>query len=212
MFSAFQGGFHVLAGKTGGYLWGFLPMAALCGLAHLGKGKALPYLWGLPGLMMCHLCGTLQNMLLAEGGFWALLMVYSVPYLLKDALGLVAAALLVYLLRGAVGAPVFSAFQGGFHVLAGKTGGYLWGFLPMAALCGLARLGKGRALPYLWGLPGLMMCHLCGTLQNMFLAGGGFWALLMVYSVPYLLKDALGLVAAALLAHRLRPVLKKYLK
>ena len=122
-----------------------------------------------------------------------------------------AAALLVYLLLGAVGAPVFSAFQGGFHVLAGKTGGYLWGFLPMAALCGLAHFGKGRVLPYLWGIPGLMMCHLCGTLQNMFLAGGGFWALLMVYSVPYLLKDVLGLVAAALLAHRLRPVLKKYL-
>ena len=123
-----------------------------------------------------------------------------------------AAALLVYLLLGAAGAPVFSAFQGGFHVLAGKTGGYLWGFLPMAALCGLAHLGKGRALPYLWGLPGLMMCHLCGTLQNMFLAGGGFWALLMVYSVPYLLKDALGLVAAALLAQRLRPALQRYFR
>ena len=123
-----------------------------------------------------------------------------------------AAALFVYLLLGAAGAPVFSAFQGGFHVLAGKTGGYLWGFLPMAALCGLARFGKGRALPYLWGLPGLMMCHLCGTLQNMFLAGGGFWALLMVYSVPYLLKDALGLVAAALLAQRLRPALERYFR
>ena len=122
-----------------------------------------------------------------------------------------AAALLVYLLLGAVGAPVFSAFHGGFHVLVGKTGGYLWGFLPMAALCGLAHFGKGRVLPYLWGLPGLMMCHLCGTLQNMFLAGGGFWALLMVYSVPYLLKDVLSLAAAAMLAHRLRPVLEKYL-
>ena len=122
------------------------------------------------------------------------------------------AALFVYLLLGAAGAPVFSAFQGGFHVLAGKTGGYLWGFLPMAALCGLAHLGKGKALPYLWGLPGLMMCHLCGTLQNMFLAGGGFWALLMVYSVPYLLKDALGLVAAALLAQRLRPALQRYFR
>ena len=123
-----------------------------------------------------------------------------------------AAALLVYLLLGAAGAPVFSAFQGGFHVLAGKTGGYLWGFLPMAALCGLAHFGKGRVLPYLWGLPGLMMCHLCGTLQNMFLAGGGFWALLMVYSVPYLLKDVLGLVAAALLAQRLRPALQRYFR
>ena len=54
---------------------------------------------------------------------------------------------LVYLLLGAVGAPVFSAFHGGFHILLGKTGGYLWGFLPMAFLCGLAARGRGRCCP-----------------------------------------------------------------
>lgn len=120
-------------------------------------------------------------------------------------------AVLAYLLLGAVGAPVFSAFHGGFHVLLGKTGGYLWGFLPMAALCGLARRGRGKVLPYLWGLPGILICHLCGTLQNMLLAGGGFWALLMVYSVPYLLKDVMSVAAAALLCARLRAPLEKYL-
>lgn len=120
-------------------------------------------------------------------------------------------SLLAYLLLGAVGAPVFSAFHGGFHILLGKTGGYLWGFVPMAALCGLAAKGKGRFLPWLWGLPGLAVCHLCGTLQNMALAGGGFWALLMVYSVPYLLKDILSVAAAAMLCARVRPALDKYL-
>ena len=118
---------------------------------------------------------------------------------------------LVYILLGAVGVPVFSAFQGGFHVLLGKTGGYLWGFLPLAAVCGLSARGKGKALPYLWGIPGPLLCHLCGTLQNMFLAGGGFFALLMVYSVPYLLKDYLSLALAALLCSRLRPALDHYL-
>ena len=117
---------------------------------------------------------------------------------------------LVYLLLGAVGAPVFSAFHGGFHILLGKTGGYLWGFLPMVFLCGLAARGRGKVLPYLWGVPGLLLCHLFGTLQNMLLAGGGFWALLMVYSVPYLLKDVLTVAAAALLAARLRPQLEKH--
>lgn len=131
-------------------------------------------------------------------------------YLLGPAYGTL--SVLVYLLLGAVGAPVFSAFHGGFHVLAGKTGGYLWGFLPMAALCGMAARGKGRwkILPYFWGVPGLLLCHLFGTLQNMLLAGGGFWALLMVYSVPYLLKDFLSLAAAAMLAGRLRPQLEKH--
>ena len=35
----------------------------------------------------------------------------------------------VYLLMGAVGLPVFSGMTGGFGVLLGQTGGYLWGFL-----------------------------------------------------------------------------------
>lgn len=120
-------------------------------------------------------------------------------------------AVLVYILLGAVGAPVFSAFQGGFHVLVGKTGGYIWGFLPLAAACGLSARGRGKVLPYFWGLPGPVLCHLFGTLQNMFLAGGGFFALLAVYSVPYLLKDYLSLALAALLCSRLRPALNKYL-
>ena len=39
------------------------------------------------------------------------------------------AAVLVYLLLGAAGVPVFAGFRGGIGVLLGPTGGYLWGFL-----------------------------------------------------------------------------------
>lgn len=127
-----------------------------------------------------------------------------------------AVTMLVYLLLGAVGVPVFSQFRGGVYMLVGKTGGYLWGFLPMTAVCGLAALSRAkgkwrRALPYLWGVPALLICHLCGTLQVMALAGGGFWALLMVYSVPYLVKDLICVAVAALMAVKLRPQLEKYL-
>lgn len=36
---------------------------------------------------------------------------------------------LVYLLLGAVGAPVFSAFRGGLGAILGTTGGYIFGFM-----------------------------------------------------------------------------------
>ena len=39
------------------------------------------------------------------------------------------AAIFIYLLLGAAGMPVFSGFRGGIGMLAGVTGGYLWGFL-----------------------------------------------------------------------------------
>ena len=39
------------------------------------------------------------------------------------------ASVACYLLLGAVGLPLFSGMQGGLGVIAGPTGGYLWGFL-----------------------------------------------------------------------------------
>lgn len=61
---------------------------------------------------------------------------YLSPYILgwKRA----AAATLVYILLGMVGMPVFSGFRAGLSVLAGPTGGYILGYIPMVVLAGLA--------------------------------------------------------------------------
>lgn len=48
-----------------------------------------------------------------------------------------------YLLLGAIGLPVFSSMRGGIGVLAGPTGGFLWGFL-LAAIIALTVLGLLR--------------------------------------------------------------------
>ena len=56
-------------------------------------------------------------------------------YVLGWQLSLVSVA--VWMLLGAAGVPVFSNFHGGIGVLLGMTGGFIFGFLPFAALCGL---------------------------------------------------------------------------
>ncbi|WP_068985591.1 MULTISPECIES: biotin transporter BioY [Lysinibacillus] len=46
-------------------------------------------------------------------------------------------SVLIYILLGAVGLPVFSGMSGGFAILVGPTGGYIVGFLVTAVIMGL---------------------------------------------------------------------------
>jgi biotin transport system substrate-specific component len=55
------------------------------------------------------------------------------------------ATVVLYLLQGAMGMPVFAHFTGGAHTLVGPTAGYLFAFPIAAALVGyLAQLGLTR--------------------------------------------------------------------
>ncbi len=74
-------------------------------------------------------------------------------------------SVLVYLLLGAAGLPVFSAYGAGLAKLAGPTGGYLIGFLPMALIGGLA-LEKSKGSPLFTGLGlvvGIAVSYAFGT-------------------------------------------------
>ena len=53
--------------------------------------------------------------------------VFSVLGLLGGKRGTI--SVLIYILLGAVGVPVFAGFSGGFGVILGPTGGYIVGFL-----------------------------------------------------------------------------------
>ncbi len=99
-----------------------------------------------------------------------------------------AAAVAAYLLLGAVGLPVFAQLRGGFSVFVGPTGGFLIGFLPLAALCGTKKL-----LP---ALAGLAICHLIGTLWFAAATARPAREAFVVASLPYLLKDALSVAGA----------------
>lgn len=110
----------------------------------------------------------------------------------------------IYILLGAVGVPVFSNFTGGLAIIAGKTGGFIWGFLFLALLCGAGTTLKNKLLGAAAGLPGLAACHLLGTLQFAFLTGMNFPESALLVSVPYLPKDILSLILAYALGLQIR--------
>lgn len=113
-------------------------------------------------------------------------------------------AVLVYLLLGAVGVPVFSAFGGGISVLLSPTGGFLVGF-PVLAICvGAGCRGNKKASGILWTAFGLTVCHLLGSVWFSFVGDCSLWQALITVSLPYLIKDALLVWGAVKTAHALR--------
>lgn len=71
---------------------------------------------------------------------------------------------LVYLLLGAVGMPVFAGFAGGLAKLAGPTGGYLVGFLPMVMIVGAFVTGFDRRIFHFLGMIlGTVVLYALGT-------------------------------------------------
>lgn len=128
-------------------------------------------------------------------------------YLLGPASG--TAAVGVYLVLGAVGVPVLAGFCGGLGFFAGVTGGFLWGFLPMALLCGLGvRSGKAVTALLLGGL-GLAVCHLAGSFQFGLVSGTGFFEAFLTASAPFLIKDAASVGLAYLGAKGIAASLRK---
>ena len=111
-----------------------------------------------------------------------------------------AAAAGIYVLMGFCGLPVFSAGQGGAGVLFGPTGGYIWSYVPMAAL--VSKLGKGKP-PFaaiLASLGGLILCYLCGSVQYALVSGCSFAATLGICVLPFVGFDVVKAVCAVLLS------------
>ena len=117
------------------------------------------------------------------------------------------ASTVVYILLGAVGVPVFAGFSGGLGFTVSPAGGYIWGFLPMVALCGLGY--EKRSMPALIGLSvaGLSCCHILGVIQLSIVTGLNAWGAFLTGSAPYLLKDLASLAAAYAVAKAVRKAL-----
>ena len=131
-----------------------------------------------------------------------------------------AISMVVYTLAGAVGAPVFSQFTGGFGIIAGPTGGYIIGYIAAAFITGLlisVLQGNGRvsasgkqdyfisiAIYAFAMICGLAACYALGTAWFMFSTHTGFAAAMVMCVIPFLPGDAIQIIVATLLARRLK--------
>lgn len=122
-------------------------------------------------------------------------------------------SVLIYLLLGAIGIPVFSGFAGGIGVLLGNTGGYIVGFLGSAlVMWGMERLlGRTRWVLAFSMVLGLLVCYLFGTVWFMFVYAAnsgavGLWTALSWCVFPYIIPDVVKIVFALAICRQLSAI------
>lgn len=133
---------------------------------------------------------------------------------------------LIYIILGAIGVPVFNGFNGGFGVILGVTGGFIIGFIFLGFFSGLGmsfkkkfyanekfsvatKYGVSLVVSIILGLIGLALCHILGCIMGANVLELDIYKTATLVSFPYIPKDILSVVLAYLLALAVREALGK---
>ena len=128
-------------------------------------------------------------------------------------------AILLYVVLGMIGLPVFSGFRGGVGHLLGPTGGYIIGFIGTGLIYTLFEFlfkkqdeKKKRIIEVISLVCGLFICYIIGTIWFyvvMKSAEYTFFKVLLICVIPYIVPDLIKLGLAVFLSIRLKKVIFK---
>ena len=112
----------------------------------------------------------------------------------------------LYLLLGAIGIPVFAGYTSGVQILFGMTGGYLFGYLPLAYCTGWAsEKTEGKTWQLVAGMViGTVILYVLGTVWFMLYMKMPLGASLAACVIPFLPGDAVKIAVVALIAPRIK--------
>ena len=120
-------------------------------------------------------------------------------------------SVLIYILLGAIGVPVFAGFSGGIGVILSSTGVYIVGFLFSAlVMWGIEKIwGKKPVVQIISMLIGLIVCYALGTIWFMIVyarqtGAVGLGTVLGWCVIPFIIPDLVKIDLAFLLSRRIR--------
>ena len=117
-------------------------------------------------------------------------------------------SMVIYILLGAIGAPIFSSMKGGIGVLMGPTGGFLIGYLLGIFPVGLAMqklneksssTGTKIAVTIVSGIVLTLIAYVIGTVQFMVVMNQTLAVALAACVIPFMLIDLAKIIVAWIL-------------
>ena len=135
--------------------------------------------------------------------------IFLVVYILGMKKGTI--AVLIYLLIGLCGVPVFSSFSGGAAKLFGPTGGYIIAYILTAAIAGffIDKFYNKIYLQVVGMVLGLAVLYLIGTLWLAYQAGMTLEAAAAAGVWSFVILDLVKIAAAIILGRAVRSALTK---
>ena len=120
-------------------------------------------------------------------------------------------SILIYLLLGAIGVPVFAGFTGGIGIVLGTTGGYIIGFIFSALVMWAFEkfLGRKPVVQIISMIVGLLVCYAFGTVWFMVAyarstGAVGLMAVLGWCVFPFIIPDLIKIALAYVLSGKVR--------
>lgn len=119
-------------------------------------------------------------------------------------------SVIIYIIIGMMGLPVFTGFKSGVAAVAGPTGGFIVGFIFTALISGLLidKFGHKLWQMIIFMAVGVIACYVFGTVWFIIAYKATIASALATCVVPFLIPDAVKVVLAAVLANRLRRFVK----
>jgi biotin transport system substrate-specific component len=119
------------------------------------------------------------------------------------------ASVIVYIIMGLIGLPVFAGGQSGLSALFGQNGGFIIGFILCTVVCGtlLKRTNRSFVSMALSMLAGLICVYVLGSIWFWIVYvsddTAGFIATVSSCVLPFIIPDLIKIVLATLVAGRL---------
>lgn len=162
------------------------------------------------------LFAALFSSLISVSGFMALPLSFTpIPIVLQNIMVLLTAvvlgpfwgsmSVLIFLLSGLCGLPVFSGFQGGVARFISPTGGFLYGYLLSCFITGLISKNKdSKVIIFLSLIFGILTMYITGLIHFIIVTKKTLSESLLMCIAPYIIPDLIKCTVFTFIAKRLR--------